>query len=325
MTGLRPAPDLPAETLIRHTATASIVVAAAVMGIKYLAYWVTGSVALYSDALESIANILTALAAMIAIRVSAAPADPEHPFGHHKAEYFSAVLEGVLIVVAALMVLDAAARALVDPHPIERPAVGLAINMVATAINAGWAWFLITRGGRWRSPALAADGWHLVSDVVTSVGVVVGLAIATVTGLAVLDPILAAAVAVNILWSGYHIVRQSLSSLLDEAASPEIEGKIRDAIRTSGSGALEAHDIRTRHAGRATFVEFHLVVPGAMTVEASHVICDRLEAAIAEAVAGARTVIHVEPDHKAKPHRTDGAVSLAPSDTPPERRLDGAS
>ncbi len=294
------------EHAIRRTATLSVVVAAAVMATKYLAYHVTGSVALYSDALESIANIMTALAAMIAIRVSAAPADSKHPFGHHKAEYFSAVLEGVLIVVAALLVLQAAYDAVLRPRQITQPALGLAINFAAGLLNAGWAWHLIRRGGAWRSPALVADGWHLVSDVVTSVGVIIGLAIATLSGWAILDPLLAAVVALNILWSGYHIVSGSLSSLLDEAASPEIEARIRQAISESGGGALEAHDIRTRHAGRATFIEFHLVVPGAMTVQQAHAICDRIEAAIGRAVEGSHSVIHVEPEDKSKRHRPEG-------------------
>lgn len=294
------------DRAIQRTASLSLVVAVVVMATKYLAYHVTGSVALYSDALESIVNILTALAAMIAIRVSVAPADSKHPFGHHKAEYFSAVLEGVLIVVAAILVLQAAYGAVVQPRRIEQPALGLAINIGAGILNAGWAWHLIRRGGAWRSPALVADGWHLVSDVVTSVGVVVGLAIATLTGWAILDPLLAAIVALNILWSGFRIVGGSLSSLLDEAASPDIEARIRQAIAESGGGALEAHDIRTRHAGRATFIEFHLVVPGAMSVQDAHAICDRIEAAIGRAVEGSRAVIHVEPEEKAKRHRPEG-------------------
>lgn len=298
------------ETSIQRTAIASIAVAVTVMVIKYAAYHVTGSVALYSDALESVANILTAIAALVAIRYSVSPADSRHPFGHHKAEYFAAVFEGVLIIIAAIMVLDAAWGALRSPRQIEAPGLGIAINMAGAAINGGWAWFLITRGRAWRSAALAADGWHLVSDVVTSVGVVIGLTIATATGWSVLDPLMAAGVALNILWSGYHIVRQSLSSLLDEAAAPDVEAKIRDAIQVNGDGALEVHDVRTRQAGRTTFVEFHLVVPGGMTVEAAHVICDRLEAAIGQAVDGARTVIHVEPEHKAKQHQAKGAIGF---------------
>ena len=299
------------ESNIKYAAYASIAVAVVVMGIKYLAYHVTGSVALYSDAIESIANILTALAALAAIRVSTSPPDNLHPFGHHKAEYFSAVFEGVLIIVAALVVLDAAWHALLNPRQFEQPALGMAINLVAGVLNAGWAWFLVSRRPRLAlARPVAADGWHLVSDVVTSAGVIAGLIVATLTGWAFFDPLLAAVVAINILWTGYHIVRQSLSSLLDEAAPPDIQTKIIDAIRENGTGALEAHDVRTRQAGRTTFVEFHLVVPGGMTVEAAHAICDRLEAGVEQAVEGTRTVIHVEPEHKAKRHRTGDAIPL---------------
>jgi cation diffusion facilitator family transporter len=302
--------DKTTQTLVKRTAYCSLVVAVLVMALKYVAYYVTGSVALYSDALESIANILTALAVLLAIRYSASPADKRHPFGHHKAEYFAAVFEGVLIIVAALLVLEAAWGAVQTPREIQQPTLGLAINIGAAVINSIWAWFLITRGTLWRSPALHADGWHLVTDVVTSVGVVVGLVIATASGWSLLDPILAAAVALNILWQGYHIVRKSLSSLLDEAALPETLAKVKDAIRAHGAGAVEAHDIRTRVAGPTVFVEFHLVVPGTLTVQAAHVICDRLEAAISEAVDGARTVIHVEPEYKAKRHHADDGVRL---------------
>ncbi|WP_072389940.1 cation diffusion facilitator family transporter [Hyphomicrobium sp. CS1GBMeth3] len=280
----------------------SIAVALAVMGLKYMAYLVTGSVALYSDALESIVNLVTAIAALIAIRVSSQPADRQHQFGHHKAEYLSAVLEGALIIVAAILIMREAYDALVRPRAIEDFGLGMAVSLFATALNGGWSTFLIRQGRARRSPALVADGWHLLTDVMTSVGVLAGLVLVAVTGLYVLDPLLALAVAAYILWSGSKIVVSSMSGLLDEAAGSEIQTRIRDAIRQSGYGALEAHDVRTRQAGRATFIEFHLVVPGDMTVNAAHEICDRLEAAIEAAIDGSEVVIHVEPEHKAKDH-----------------------
>lgn len=288
-------------------AIASIGIALAVMGIKYVAYLITGSVALFSDALESIVNVLTAIAALIAIRVGAQPPDRRHPFGHHKAEYFSAVLEGTLIIVAALLIFHEAYQALQAPRPLTDPALGLFVNAVATALNGGWAWVLISRGRAWKSPALDGDGWHLLSDVVTSLGVLAGLILATLTGWAILDPLIAGVVALNILRIGYHLVAKSISSLLDEAASPQIQERIREVIRQNGDGALQAHDIRTRTAGPATFIEFHLVVPGDMTVDAAHEICDRLETAIEGRIEGAEVVIHVEPDHKSK---QKGAVEL---------------
>jgi cation diffusion facilitator family transporter len=278
----------------------SIVVAAAVMGLKYLAYWVTGSVALYSDALESIVNLITAGVALYAIHLSAQPADRRHQFGHHKAEYVSAVLEGVLIVVAALLIFREAYDAFLNPRTLNEPMRGLAINGLATALNAGWSYFLLTWGRRQRSPALVGDGWHLLTDVATSVGVLAGLALATATGWQVLDPALAALVAANILWAGWRLVSQSVSGLMDEAVTADVAGHIRDVISSNAEGAIEAHDVKTRAAGRVTFIEFHLVVPGSMTVATSHDICDRIEAALTQAVPGAQVLIHVEPEGEAK-------------------------
>ena len=280
----------------------SIAVAAAVLALKYLAYWVTGSVALYSDALESIVNLITALIALYAIHVAGQPADHQHEFGHHKAEYFSAVLEGVLIVVASLLIFREAYDAFVRPRTLTEPMQGLLINGVATALNAGWSWFLLTWGRRQRSPALVGDGLHLLTDVATSIGVIVGLALATATGWQVLDPALAALVALNILWAGWRLVRQSVSGLMDEAVAAEVGRHIRDIISGNAEGAIEAHDVKTRTAGRVTFIEFHLVVPGKMTVATSHGICDRIEEALTKAVPGAQVLIHVEPEEEAKQH-----------------------
>jgi len=293
-------PAIDANPAITRIATASIAVAIAVTATKYAAYWMTGSVAFYSDALESIVNVVTAIAALIAIRVSAQPADRDHPFGHHKAEYFAAVLEGALIIVAALLILSEAYEALLHPRTLSNIGTGFLINGLATVINAAWGSYLINRGAAWRSPALAADGHHVMTDVWTSLGVLVGLILATLTGWAWLDPVMAALVALNILWTGYRMTKGSLSGLLDEAVSPEIEAQIHAAIKSSGDGALQVHDIRTRHAGRATFIEFHLVVPGHMTVRESHAICDRIEDALEIGIPGADVTIHVEPDNKAK-------------------------
>jgi cation diffusion facilitator family transporter len=285
---------------LKLAAIASIAVAGLVLALKYLAYWVTGSVALYSDALESIVNLITALVALYAIHVSAQPADRRHQFGHHKAEYFSAVIEGVLIVVAALLIFHEAYDAFLRPRGLSEPLRGLAINGVATAINAGWSYFLLTWGKRQRSPALVGDGWHLLTDVATSLGVIVGLSLAMVTGWQSLDPALAALVAANILWAGWRLVRESVSGLMDEAVTGEVARHIRQVISENAQGAIEAHDVKTRAAGRVTFIEFHLVVPGGMTVAASHQICDRIEQALQAQVHGAQVLIHVEPEEEAK-------------------------
>ena len=281
-------------------AIGSIAVGALVLALKTLAWWMTGSVALLSDALESTVNLAAAFAAFAAIRVAARPADDNHPFGHHKAEFFSAVLEGVLIIVAALFIFKEAYAGFFSPRVMERPFEGLAVNAVATVINGGWAFVLIRQGRRRKSPALVADGRHLWADVVTSGGVAVGVLLAITTGWWVLDPIMAALVAVNVLWSGFRLVRESLSGLMDEAVSEEILATIRRIIASEANGAVQAHDLKTRHAGSAVFIEFHLDVPGDMTVFDAHEICDRIEAALKSAVSGARISIHVEPEHKEK-------------------------
>lgn len=278
----------------------SIAVGLIVLGLKTLAWRLTGSVALLSDALESTVNVATAVAALIAIRVAAKPADRDHPYGHHKAEFFSAVLEGVMIIVAALLILREAWHGFQNPRVLDAPLAGLLVNGLAGALNALWCWMLISRGRRLKSPALVADGHHLLSDVISSAGVVVGVALAVATGWAVLDPALAALVALNILWSGWKVMASSLSGLMDEAVGEETLADIRTTISDAAQGAIEAHDLRTRHAGPRTFIDFHLVVDGQTTVETAHDICDRIEQALKSKLPGALITIHVEPEHKAK-------------------------
>ena len=281
-------------------AIGSVLIGCLVLALKTFAWWITGSVALLSDALESIVNLATAFAALVAVRIAARPADANHPFGHHKAEFFSAVLEGVLIIVAALFIFREAYHGLMDPRILDAPIQGLLVNIGATAVNGLWATVLVRQGRALKSPALVADGRHLWTDVVTSAGVAVGVLLAFVTGWWVLDPLMAALVAVNILWAGWRVVKESLSGLMDEAVPEDVLARIRDVISAEAAGAVEAHDLRTRHAGSATFVEFHLVVPGEMTVYDAHEICDRVEVALREAVPDTRVNIHVEPEHKSK-------------------------
>ena len=286
---------------LRRMAAGSIVVALCVMGLKYKAYLATGSVALYSDALESIVNVTTAVAALWAVVYADRPADSNHPFGHHKAEYFSAVLSGALIIVAAFLILHQAWHAYRHPQALTAALHGVLYNGLATILNAGWAGLLVVKGRAWRSPALAADGWHVLTDVVTSIALLTGFLLMIWTGWQVLDPATAVLAAVAILWSGWGVVRQSFSGLMDEAVTADILAEIQRVIAAEGRGALQAHDLRTRHAGRATFIEFHLVVDGDMTVRTSHEICDRIEAALRAKIDGARVTIHVEPEEKAKP------------------------
>ncbi|MDP3895997.1 MAG: cation diffusion facilitator family transporter [Mesorhizobium sp.] len=289
----------------------SIAVAVVVMGLKFVAWQLTGSVALFSDALESIVNVIAAVAALTAIRVSHLPADDEHPFGHHKAEYFSAVLEGVLIVVAALLILFEVWRAWETPVDLTAPWPGLAVNGVAAVVNFGFALILLRVGRAERSPALVADGRHIMTDVVTSIGVLGGLVAAVATGWAILDPLLAIVVAVNILWQGWKVIGESMQGLMDRAVDPVEAARIRGIISTNSKGALEVHDLKTRTAARATFIEFHLVVDANMTVGESHVICDRIEEALKAEISSVRVTIHVEPDDEAKLPKGTVAVPFA--------------
>jgi cation diffusion facilitator family transporter len=288
-----------AQKLFR-LALGSILVSLIVLGLKALAYWLTGSVALYSDALESVINVVTAITAAAALWFSQQPADQNHPYCHGKAEYLSAVLEGVLITLAAISIIRYAYFGFLDPRPLDAPFEGLAISLVATAINAFWAFVLIRTGRRERSLALAADGKHLFTDVITSVGVFFGLIGAVVFNLPVLDPILAAFVALNIVWMGVMLMRESVGGLMDEAVPGDTLADIKAIISKEAEGAIEAHDIRTRQAGRTIFVEFHLVVTGTMSVSDAHDICDRIERAVQDGVEGTIVTIHVEPDNKAK-------------------------
>ncbi|MBY0339457.1 MAG: cation diffusion facilitator family transporter [Acetobacteraceae bacterium] len=290
-----------------NLAAGSVAVAVLVLALKLVAWWLTGSVALFADALESVVNVAASLAALAAVRYAALPADANHPYGHHKAEYFSAVLEGALILVAAFVILNEAWDAWRNPVQPELTPVAALVAAAATAANAAWCALLFRRGRALRSPALLADARHLLSDVVTSAGVLFGVALALLTGMLWLDPLLAALTAGNVLLSGVRLVRESVGGLMDEAVPDETMRRIRDIVGRAAEGAIEAHDIRARHSGRLTFIEFHLVVPAAMTVEQAHDICDRIEVALREDLGEATITIHVEPEGKAK-HR--GVVVL---------------
>ena len=281
-------------------AIGSLFVGVLVLGLKALAWWMTGSIALLSDALESTVNVATAIAALVAIQVAAKPADANHPYGHHKAEFFSAVLEGVMIIVAALLIMHEAYKGFLEPRVLDAPLQGLLVNGLASVINGVWCWTLITQGRKHRSPALVADGHHLLSDVISSIGVTFGVLLAIETGWSVLDPALAGVVAINILWSGWKVMTTSLSGLMDEAVPDDTLSKIKAVISAEAVGAIEAHDLRTRHAGRATFIDFHLVVPGRTSVSDAHDICDRIEHELKAKVPDATVTIHVEPENKAK-------------------------
>lgn len=285
---------------VGRIAVGTIAIGVGVLAMKTAAWWLTGSAALYSDALESVVNVVASLVAFAALRLAARPADANHPYGHDKAEFFAAVIEGVLIIVAAGSILQHAWTTWNQAGLLQQPWLGLGLNAFSSVINAGWAAVLVRAGKRHRSPALAADGRHLWTDVVTSAGIIAGLVLVVQTGVQWLDPVLAVGVAMNVLWSGVRVVTDSIGGLMDAAPAGVIVERIRLLVGQHADGAIEAHDLRTRHAGRLTYLEFHLVVPGDMRVAEAHAICDRIEAALKAEVEGLVITIHVEPELKAK-------------------------
>lgn len=287
-------------TTATRVAYGSLVIGLLVLALKGYAAHATGSIALFSDALESIVNVATAAVTLVAVKLAARPADATLPYGYHKAEYFSAVVIGVFIAVAALVIFSEAYSGFVHPRGFDAEPLGLAMSVAATVINAGWAFWLIRIGRRIRSPALEADGRHLWTDVASTLGVLAGVLLAAATGWAQLDAILAVLVGLTILWSGWQLIRQSVIGLMDVAVDPQMLTQIREIIAGNAEGAIEAHDIRTRQAGKMVFIDFHLVVPGAMSVDAAHAICDRIESKLRDAVADSQITIHVEPENKAK-------------------------
>ena len=285
----------------------SLVVSVGVLAMKAAAYTLTGSVALYSDAIETIINVATAVTALVALWYSAQPADTNHPYGHYKAEYLNAIVEGALVLATAFAIADAAMDGWEHPPALHTPLLGIAVNGAAGGVNLVWALVLLREGRRSKSPALTSAGRHVMTDVWTTVAVLIGFGLVPLTGWTRLDPLVALLVALNILRSGYGLLRSSVGGLMDEVTDLGEADAVRRAIMRGGHGAIEAHDVRMRVAGRMTFVDFHLVVAGGLTVDAAHVVCDRIEQSIRDTVGEAVISIHVEPPHQIKPRnaRTD--------------------
>jgi cation diffusion facilitator family transporter len=273
----------------------SIAAALVTMTLKGLAAWVTGSVGLLSDALESFVNLGAALLALWMLRIAVAPPNEKHPFGYSKAEYFSAVVEGALIVVAALAIIAAALPRLIEPRPIEAFGIGMAISLVATAINLGVALVLLRASKQHHSVALEADSHHLLTDVWTSIGIVAGVAAIAVTGWLILDPLIAIAVAVYIVWTGVRVIRRSILGLLDRSIPEDELQDIRAILEPYKLRGMDYHALRTRRAGRHRLVELHLLVPGAMSVREGHRLSDEVEHAIRAALPGTAVLTHLEP------------------------------
>ena len=273
----------------------SIAAAVVTIGLKLGAYLLTGSVGLLSDAIESFVNLVAAIVALWALTYAAKPADAEHTFGHSKAEYFSSGAEGALIVVAAVSIAREAWERLQHPEPLTQLGLGIVLSLLATAVNGGVAFVLLKAGKRLRSITLRADAHHLLTDVWTSGGVILGIFLVQVTGWLVLDPVIALLVAVNIVWTGFKLLKETFFGLLDTTLpheEMEIIGRILDDYADQG---IQFHAIRTRMAGTRRFISFHVLVPGAWTVREGHDLCEIVELKIIQALPGSTIFTHLEP------------------------------
>ena len=273
----------------------SIAAALVTMALKFYAYQLTGSVGLLSDAVESVVNLVAALVALWALWLAGRPADDEHLYGHSKAEYFSSGLEGALILVAAGSIAVAAVPRLLHPQPLESVGLGLVIAVIAAAINGGVAWVLWQGGRRHRSVTLTADARHLLADVWTTVGVVVAVALVHLTGWLILDPIIALLVAVNVLWTGLRLLRESGYGLLDTALPQADQATIQQALAPYRAEGIQFHALRTRGSGSRRFVSLHVLVPGSWTVQQGHDLCERIELALRRAMTETTVFTHLEP------------------------------
>jgi cation diffusion facilitator family transporter len=298
----------------RAYAVLSIVAALVTVGLKAGAFALTGSVGLLSDALESLVNLVAALVALWALWLAARPADEVHTYGHTKAEYFSSGVEGGLIVLAAASIIVVSVPRLLHPQPLERIGVGLLIAALSAVVNGVVAWVLWRAGTRLRSVALTADARHLLTDVVTTAGVLVGVALVSLTSWLVLDPIVALLVAANVVWTGWKLLRESGLGLLDTALEPEDQSAIAAALAPFQARGIAFHALRTRRAGARRFVSMHVLVPGDWTVQRGHDLCEEVELAIHRCLPDSTVDTHLEPQedpiayddiHLDRPQRTE--------------------
>ncbi len=272
----------------------SIGAAVLTIALKAGAYLLTGSVGLLSDALESSVNLVAAVVGLVMLTIAARPADEEHAYGHGKAEYFSSGVTGTLILVAAVSIGVAAVQRLLAPRPLEQLGVGLVISVVAALVNLAVALVLLRAGRRHRSVTLEANARHLLTDVWTSVGVVVGVGAVAITGWEELDPIVALAVAANIVWTGVRIVRTSVLGLMDTALPLDSQDTIRRILEAHKQDGVEYHALRTRQSGARQFVSLHVIVPGTWTVARGHHLLERIESDLCRELQNATILTHLE-------------------------------
>ena len=279
---------------------ASVGVAAITITLKTLAWYITGSVGLLSDAMESFVNLASAIFGLVMVTIAARPADADHPYGHHKAEYFSSGFEGVLIIAAALGIIWAAGHRIFDPQPIEQVGWGLVLSVASSALNGLLAWVMFRAAKEHRSIALEADARHLVTDVWTSVGVVVGIALVYFTGWLWLDPVVAMGVAANILKEGFHLMWRSSQGLMDEAVEPDVRATIEQTLAgfAHQRGALPIirfDHVTTRKAGQRRFVDLHMHMPASWSLGRAAALRASVEQALMSAVPGLRATIQLLP------------------------------
>lgn len=283
-----------APSLTRY-AWLSIAVAVVTIGLKGAAYWLTGSVGLLSDALESLVNLVAAIMALAMLTLAAQPADEEHTYGHSKAEYFSSGVEGALILLAAASIGWTAWGRLLNPQPIEQAGLGLGVSVAASVLNFIVARILLSAGRRYNSITLEADAHHLMTDVWTSVGVLVGIGAVVITDWERLDPIIALLVAVNIIWTGVQLVRRSALGLLDTALPEAERAAVQQVLDHYAQSHVQFHALRTRQAGARRFVSLHVLVPGNWTVQHGHQLLERIEYDMRAALPQVTVFTHLEP------------------------------
>lgn len=288
-------PSAPKRVSLTRFAWLSIVAALATIGLKTAAYWLTGSVGLLSDAVESLVNLAGGIMALAMLAVAARPEDDEHAFGHSKAEYFSSGVEGSLILIAAAAIAYAAVQRLLAPVPLEKLGLGLAVSVVASLINLGAALVLLSAGRRHRSITLEANARHLLTDVWTSAGVLVGVGSVALTGWQRLDPAVALLVAGNIVWTGVGILRQSVSGLMDTALPAQEQKSLQSVLDRYAGAGIQFHALRTRQSGARRFVDVHVLVPGGWTVQESHELLERIESEIRQTLPLTAVLTHLEP------------------------------
>ena len=298
---------------LRRFAWLSIAAAVSTMALKAVAWWLTGSVGLLSDAVESGVNLAGAFMALAMLSIAARPADSDHAFGHEKAEYFSSGFEGALILAAAVLIAWTAIDRLLTPQPLEALGLGLAISVVASVINGLVAAVLLRAGRAHRSITLEADARHLLTDVWTSAGILLGLLLVWLTGAFWLDPVVAMLVAVHIAWVGIQLLRRSVDGLMDKSLPEADLIALAAALTPFHAQGIATHQIRTRQAGRSSFISLHVLVPGHWSVRQGHDVLEQIEEALRDVVPGARVITHLEPIED--PRAYEAPTPLASSGT----------